>query len=112
VAVACSEVAYQQVLSGAHHKDGRSTEVQLWESGSCLQGLGRRVMPCPRQSGHVTRAAQHLDDYIERIIGARLQQPDAIEVFTTPADPDLDTTALHTEAAAIAAPHRPVRCVR
>ena len=33
---------------------------------------------------------------------ARLQQPDAIEVFTTPADPDLDTTALHTEAAAIA----------
>jgi hypothetical protein len=54
-----------------------------------------------RPSGHVTHAAQHLDDYIERIIVARLHQPDAIEVFTTPADPDLDTTALHTEAAAI-----------
>jgi DNA invertase Pin-like site-specific DNA recombinase len=55
-----------------------------------------------RQSGHVTRAAQQLDDYVERIIVARLQRSDAIELFTAaPTDPDLDTTALHTEAAAI-----------
>jgi recombinase-like zinc beta ribbon protein len=55
-----------------------------------------------RQSGHVTRAAQYLDDYIERIIMARLQQPDATDLFTAPTGMDLDTTALHTEAAAIA----------
>jgi hypothetical protein len=54
-----------------------------------------------RQSGHVTRAAKPLDDYIERIIVARLQRPDAAELFTAPTDPDLDTTALHTEAVAI-----------
>lgn len=53
------------------------------------------------QSGHVTRAAGPLDDYIEQIIVARLHQPDATDLFTTPTDPDLDTTALHTEAAAI-----------
>jgi hypothetical protein len=51
--------------------------------------------------GHVTRAAPPLDDYVERIIVARLQQPDATDLFTTPTDPELDTTALHTEAAAI-----------
>jgi site-specific DNA recombinase len=54
-----------------------------------------------RQSGHVTRAAQQLDDYVEWIIVARLQRPDATDVLITPADTDLDTTALHTEAAAI-----------
>ncbi|MGH3841480.1 MAG: zinc ribbon domain-containing protein [Pseudonocardiaceae bacterium] len=54
-----------------------------------------------RQSGHVTRAAPALDDYIERIILARLQRPDATDLFTAPTDTDLDTTALHTEAAAI-----------
>lgn len=32
---------------------------------------------------------------------ARLQRPDATGLFNTPADTDLDTTALHTEAAAI-----------
>jgi hypothetical protein len=32
---------------------------------------------------------------------ARLQRPDAAELFTAPSEPDLDTTALHTEAAAI-----------
>lgn len=52
-------------------------------------------------SGHVTRAAQPLDDYVERIIVARLQHPDATDVLTPPTDTDLDTTALHTEAAAI-----------
>ncbi|HET9256443.1 MAG TPA: recombinase family protein, partial [Pseudonocardiaceae bacterium] len=51
--------------------------------------------------GHVTRAAPALDDYVERIIVGRLQQPDATTLFITPADPELDTTALHTEAAAI-----------
>ena len=55
-----------------------------------------------RQSGHVTRAAQYLDDYIERIIVARLHQPAATDLFTAPTGMDLDTTALHTEAAAIA----------
>jgi len=54
-----------------------------------------------RQSGHVTRAAQQLDDYVERLIVARLQRPDAADVFTASTGPDLDTTALHTEAAAI-----------
>lgn len=54
-----------------------------------------------RQSGHVTRAAQQLDDYVERLVVARLQCPDATELFTEPAERDLDTTALHTEAAAI-----------
>jgi site-specific DNA recombinase len=54
-----------------------------------------------RQSGHVARAAQPLDEYVERIIVARLQRPDAIDVLTTSTDTDLDTTALHTEAAAI-----------
>jgi DNA invertase Pin-like site-specific DNA recombinase len=52
-------------------------------------------------AGHVARAAPPLDDYVERIIVARLQQPDATSLFTTPANTDLDTTALHTEAAAI-----------
>ena len=51
--------------------------------------------------GHVTRAAPPLDDYVERIIVARLQQPDATTLLTTPTDSKLDTTALHTEAAAI-----------
>ncbi|MDQ3764486.1 MAG: hypothetical protein M3460_23885 [Actinomycetota bacterium] len=32
---------------------------------------------------------------------ARLQRPDATSLFTAPADTDLDTTALHTEAAAL-----------
>jgi hypothetical protein len=54
-----------------------------------------------RHSGHVTRAAPALDDYIERIIVARLQRPDATDVFTVATDTDLDTTALHTEAAAL-----------
>lgn len=54
-----------------------------------------------RQSGHVTRAAPTLDDYVERIIVARLQRPDATSLFTAPTDTGLDTTALHTEAAAI-----------
>lgn len=51
--------------------------------------------------GHVARAAQPLDDYVERIIVARLQRPDVTSLFTTPTDTELDTTALHTEAAAI-----------
>ncbi|MBV8542171.1 MAG: recombinase family protein [Pseudonocardiales bacterium] len=55
-----------------------------------------------RPSGHVTRAALHLDDYIERIIVVRLHQPDATDLFTAPTGTDIDTTALHTEAAAIA----------
>jgi site-specific DNA recombinase len=54
-----------------------------------------------RQSGHVTRTAYQLDDYVERIILARLQRPDATNLLTTPTDTDLNTTALHTEAAAI-----------
>jgi site-specific DNA recombinase len=54
-----------------------------------------------RQSGHVTRDAHQLDDYVERIIVARLQRPDVTELFTDTADCDIDTTALHTEAAAI-----------
>lgn len=54
-----------------------------------------------RQSGHVTRAAPALDDYVERIIVARLQRPDATSLFTAPTGTDLDTSALHTEAAAI-----------
>ncbi len=54
-----------------------------------------------RHSGHVARAAKQLDDYVERLIVARLQRSDAAEVFTAPTDPDMDTTALHTEAAAI-----------
>ncbi|MGH3830956.1 MAG: recombinase family protein [Pseudonocardiaceae bacterium] len=52
-------------------------------------------------SGHVTRAAKPVDDYIERIIVARLQRSDVAELFAEPADRDLDTIALHTEAAAI-----------
>jgi site-specific DNA recombinase len=54
-----------------------------------------------QRGGHVARAAPPLDDYVERIIVARLQRPDATSLFTTPTDTDLDTTALHTEAAAI-----------
>ncbi|MCA1702853.1 MAG: recombinase family protein, partial [Actinobacteria bacterium] len=88
----------------------------LYVCGVCHQpalrvshsGLGKRqpAYRCKardntRQSGHVTRAAHQLDDYIERIIVARLQRLDATDVFTTPTDSDLDTTALHTEAAAI-----------
>jgi site-specific DNA recombinase len=38
---------------------------------------------------------------VQRLIVARLQRPDAAEVFTAPSDPDIDTTALHIEAAAI-----------
>jgi len=52
-------------------------------------------------AGHVARAAPPLDDYVERIIVARLQRPDATSLFTAPADTDLDTTALQTEAAAL-----------
>ena len=52
-------------------------------------------------AGHVTRAAHQLDDYVERVIVARLHQPDAASLLTTPTDPELNTTALHTEAAAI-----------
>jgi hypothetical protein len=52
-------------------------------------------------AGHVARAAPPLDDYVERLIVARLQRPDATALFTAPADTDLDTTALHTEAAAL-----------
>ena len=51
--------------------------------------------------GHVTRAAPPLDDYVERIIVARLQQPDATSLYTASTGTDLDTTALHTEAAAL-----------
>ena len=54
-----------------------------------------------RQTGHVTRAAKPLDDYIERLVVARLQRTDAAEVFTDPAESDLDATALHAEAAAL-----------
>ena len=54
-----------------------------------------------QSSGHVARAAPPLDDYIERLIVARLQRPDATTLFTTPANTELDTTALHTEAAAL-----------
>jgi site-specific DNA recombinase len=54
-----------------------------------------------REGGHVTRAARQLDDYVERVIVARLRRPDAAELFTLPTDPGLNTTALHTEAAAI-----------
>jgi site-specific DNA recombinase len=51
--------------------------------------------------GHVTRAAPALDEYVERIIVARLHQPDATSLFTAPASTGLDTAALHTEAAAL-----------
>jgi site-specific DNA recombinase len=54
-----------------------------------------------RQTGHVTRAAMPLDAYVERLVVARLQCPDAAELFAEPADPDLDANALHTETAAI-----------
>ena len=61
-----------------------------------------RAQENTRHSGrHVARAAPPLDDYVERIIVARLQRPDTTSLFTTAADTDLDTTALHTEAAAI-----------
>jgi hypothetical protein len=59
---------------------------------------GRRQYP-PKRARHPRRG--HLDDYIERIIVARLQRPDATSLFTAPAGTDLDTTVLHTEAAAI-----------
>jgi site-specific DNA recombinase len=54
-----------------------------------------------RQSGHVTRAAHQLDEYVERVMVARLQRSDALDLLTAPTDPDLDATALHTEAAAL-----------
>jgi site-specific DNA recombinase len=54
-----------------------------------------------RHSGHVARAATQLDDYVQRLIVARLQRPDAAKDFTAPSGPGIDTTALHTEAAAI-----------
>jgi site-specific DNA recombinase len=54
-----------------------------------------------RQTGHVTRAAMPLDAYVERLVVARLQCPDAAELFAEPADPDLDANALHIETAAI-----------
>ncbi|HJT04627.1 MAG TPA: recombinase family protein [Pseudonocardiaceae bacterium] len=54
-----------------------------------------------RQSGHVIRVAQRLDEYVERIIVARLQRPDATSLFTASTDTNFDATALHTEAAAI-----------
>jgi hypothetical protein len=60
-----------------------------------------KVRDNTRQSGHVTRAAQQLDDYVERIIVARLQRPDVTELFTEAAGCEVDTTALHAEAAAI-----------
>lgn len=50
---------------------------------------------------HVTRAAPPLDEYVERIIVARLQRPDATSLFTTPADSAVDTAALNTEAVAL-----------
>jgi site-specific DNA recombinase len=64
-----------------------------------------KVRDNTRQSGHVTRAAQQLDDYVERIIVARLQRSDVAELFTEAAGCEVDTTALHAEAAAIG--HRP-----
>jgi site-specific DNA recombinase len=60
---------------------------------------GARPATTPAKAG--TSPAPALDDYIERIIVARLQRPDATEVFTPPTGTDLDTSALHTEAAAI-----------
>lgn len=48
--------------------------------------------------GHVVRDVEQLDDFVSRVIVARLQQPDAAEALT-PAAPD--TAPLYEEAAAL-----------
>jgi DNA invertase Pin-like site-specific DNA recombinase len=51
------------------------------------------------ETGHVTRDAVVLDDFVERLIVARLSRPDAADLLISPAEA-VDTTSLHTEATA------------
>lgn len=51
----------------------------------------------PQQTGHVSRAARPLDEYVERIIVERLTRPDAVELLAADQD-GADTTAMHAEA--------------
>lgn len=84
-------------------------ELRVSTTGTRMNSTTRKRNPAyrckardnTRQSGHVVRVATQLDDYVERLIVCRLQRPDAAELFTTATDPDLDSTALHAEAAAI-----------
>lgn len=52
-----------------------------------------------RTGMHVARDARSLDDFVERIIVRRLQQPDAVDLLESPTDP-VDTAALQAEAVA------------
>ncbi|GGM67074.1 serine recombinase [Longimycelium tulufanense] len=49
---------------------------------------------------HVTREAATLDALVERVIVARLEKPDAMDLLKSPADM-VDTAALHTESTAL-----------
>ena len=68
-------------------------------------GHGRQAYRCAardsqRTTGHVTRAAGPLDDYIEQVIVGRLSEPGLIERMVTDGD-DSDTAALRIEAIAL-----------
>ncbi|GGM65006.1 serine recombinase [Longimycelium tulufanense] len=54
-----------------------------------------------RQSGHVTRVASNVDNVVERLIVARLQRRDAVDLVNASKADTVDATALHAEAMAL-----------
>jgi hypothetical protein len=54
-----------------------------------------------RTTGHVVRDARMLDDYVEKVIVARLKRVDAGELLIPAPEGEIDTTELGTEATAL-----------
>jgi DNA invertase Pin-like site-specific DNA recombinase len=60
---------------------------------------GRPSYVCRGPSQHLRRLAPAVDDYVARVIVARLSRPDAADLLRPPARPGIDAPALRTEAA-------------
>lgn len=54
-----------------------------------------------KRSNHLVRNAENLDAYVTATILERLSRPDAADLFAVETGPEVDLTALRTEAAAI-----------
>lgn len=78
----CGRAELRVGMNGGPDKRYRAYRCRMRENG--------------RTSGHVLRRADRLDSFVERLIVARLSQPDAVELLDDePAG--IDTTTLHAE---------------
>ncbi|WP_433038588.1 recombinase family protein [Actinomycetospora sp. CA-053990] len=61
---------------------------------------GTRILRCPSLS-HVSRRADRIEEFVTKVLLARLSRPDAIAAFAPPGKEPIDLTAIRTQQAAL-----------